>query len=118
MDAAAGAGHSPLALILVSAFGAGAAANAVNNVPAALLAISALRQAHAGPPGVYGALLGCDIGPNLTLSGSLATMLVITAARKGGEDVGTGLFLRAGLWATPATLLTASLLLWLGLSLF
>ena len=108
-------GHGPLAVILASAFGAGVGSNALNNVPMALLAISTLGRAHAGAAAQYGALLGCNLGPNLTLSGSLATMLVITGARKKGEDVRASEFLRAGLWATPASLLASSLALWLTL---
>lgn len=106
-------GHQPLIVILTSAFGAGIGTNVVNNIPMALLAISVLRQAHAAAPALYGSLLGCNIGPNLTLAGSLATMLVITTARKEGEDVSAWQFMRAGLWATPVVLLVASCLLWL-----
>ena len=108
-------GHAPLAVILASASGAGAGSNVLNNVPMALLAISTLKSAHAGPAAQYGALLGCNLGPNLTLAGSLATMLVISGARKKGEDVQASDFFRAGLWATPAMLLAASLALWLAL---
>ncbi len=106
-------GHKPLLVILTTALGAAAGSNIVNNIPMALLAISVLREAHASQPAVYGALLGCNIGPNLTIAGSLATMLVITTARKKREDIGAGQFLRAGLWATPIVLLAACLLLWL-----
>lgn len=109
-------GHQPLIVILTTAFTAGVGTNVVNNIPMALLAISTLRQAHAAPPAIYGSLLGCNVGPNLTIAGSLATMLVITTARKKGEDVGAWQFLRAGLLATPAVLLAASVLLWLILS--
>ena len=106
-------GQDPLSIILACAFGAGAGSNVINNVPMALLAISTLKSAHAGPAAQYGALLGCNLGPNLTLTGSLATMLVITSARKKGEDVRASEFFRAGLWTTPAILLAASLALWL-----
>ena len=108
-------GQDPPAVILASAFGAGAGSNVINNVPMALLAIATLKSAHAGPAAQYGALLGCNLGPNLTLTGSLATMLVITSARKKGEAVRASEFFRAGLWTTPAILLAASLALWLAL---
>ncbi len=112
----ASAGHSPLALVLASAFGAGIGANVVNNIPMALLSISALHQG-AAPAAQYGALLGCDLGPNLTVAGSLATMLAITSARKQGEDVGARDFFGTGLRVTPLILLAASLALWLTLRL-
>lgn len=110
------AGHSPLAQALAAAFGAGLGANIVNNIPMALLAISALPQG-AAPAAQYGALLGCDLGPNLTVAGSLATMLVITSARKQGEDIGARDFFGTGLRVTPLILLAASLALWLTLRL-
>jgi len=93
--------------------GAGLASNVVNNIPAALLARSVLQQSHAHAPLVYAALLGTNIGPNLTLSGSLATLLVLTSARKKGEDIRALDFFKVGLLVTPLTLLTAVLALWL-----
>lgn len=104
---------SPLLRLLAVAGGAGAASNIVNNIPAALLARPVLQQAHGGAPLVYAALLGTNIGPNITLSGSLATLLVLTAARKKGENVRALDFLRIGLIVTPLTLLAAALTLWL-----
>ena len=103
----------PLLGILAVAGGAGAASNVVNNIPAALLARSALQQAHSGAPLVYAALLGTNIGPNLTLSGSLATLLVREAARRKGEDLRAGDFLQIGLRVTPLMLLVSALTLWL-----
>ena len=105
-------GSSLLSLLAVSG-GAGAASNLVNNIPAALLMRSVLLSAHSGPPLVYGTLLGTNIGPNITLSGSLATLLVLSAAHRKGEDIKTPAFLRIGLLVTPLTLLAATLTLWL-----
>ena len=110
----AAVGHSPLALALTTAFGAGIGANIVNNIPMALLAISTLQHG-ASPLTQYSALLGCDLGPNLTVAGSLATMLVITSARKQGEDIGASDFFGAGVKVTPAILLASVLALWLAL---
>ena len=104
-------GPHPLPTILATSFGAGIGSNVVNNIPMALLAIAVLKDAHATAPAQYAALLGCNLGPNLTLAGSLATMLVITAARKKGEDIGAWEFFRAGLYTTPLLLLISSLTL-------
>ena len=112
------AGRQPMAQILVTAFGAGLGSNIVNNIPMALLAVSVLKHAPAAAPALYGALLGCNLGPNLTVAGSLATMLVISSARRGGEDIGAREFFAAGLRATPLLLLSAGLTLWLALKLF
>ena len=99
----AAVGRSPLLQDPAAAFGAGVGSNIVNNIPMALLAISSLRHG-ASAVGQYGALLGCDLGPNLTVAGSLATMLVITSARTQGEDVGARDFFGAGLRVTPLLL--------------
>ena len=112
------AGTQPLAQILVTALGAGLGSNIVNNIPMALLAISVLKHTPAALPAQFGALLGCDLGPNLTVAGSLATMLVISSARRGGEDIGAKQFFRAGLWVMPLVLLSGGLALWLTVKLF
>jgi len=109
-------GHSALAQDLGAAFGAGIGSNIVNNIPMALLSISALRHG-ASPAAQYGALLGCNLGPNLTVAGSLATMLVITSARRHGEDVGARDFFGTGLRVTPLILLAAGLALWVSLKM-
>ena len=64
-------------------------------------------------PLVYAALLGTNIGPNITLSGSLATLLVREAARRKGEDLSAQEFFIIGLRVTPPVLLAAVLTLWL-----
>lgn len=108
-------GASPLARVLTAAFGAAIGTNFINNIPMALVSLAILRHAGATAYSVYGALLGCNIGPNLTLTGSLATMLVITRARKRGENIGAGDFFRAGLITTPLVLLAGAIALWLAL---
>lgn len=106
------AGQSALAQIYMAEFGAAIGSNIVNNIPMALLSISVLQRAHASLAAQYGALLGCNLGPNLTVSGSLATMLVIVSARKKGERISAAEFFRAGAWTTPLLLLAAGLGLW------
>lgn len=112
------AGTHPLAQILAAAFSVGLGSNAVNNIPAALLSISALQMGRADAPTQYGALLGCNIGPNLTVAGSLATMLVLTTARRKGMDIRAVDFLKAGVVAMPLALAAAGLALWLSFSLW
>ena len=104
--AIAWAGHSEVASVFVTTFGAAIGSNIVNNIPMALLSITA--TAHGGRAGQYGALLGCNLGPNLTVFGSLATMLVITSARSYGEVVGAKEFLVLGLKVTPLLLTAAA----------
>lgn len=108
-------GSSPLAQVLVTGFASAVGANIVNNIPMALLALSVLERGHASLPALYGTLLGCNIGPNLTIVGSLATMLVLSSARQRGEDVKGIEFFKIGLVVTPLIFLAACLSLWLSL---
>jgi arsenical pump membrane protein len=85
--------------------------NVVNNIPAALVSANALKSAGAPEGSTYAALVGCNIGPNLTVFGSLATMLVISGARKRGIDVSASTFFRVGLIAMPVILIGTTLAL-------
>jgi arsenical pump membrane protein len=54
------------------------------------------------PTQVIGALLiGVDLGPNLSVTGSLATILWLVSLRREGLEVGTWGFLRLGLLVMP-----------------
>jgi arsenical pump membrane protein len=60
------------------------------------------------PHPVAGALLiGVDLGPNLSVTGSLATILWLTALRREGLEVSAWTFLRIGLVAMPPALVLA-----------
>lgn len=91
------------------ALGAGAAANVMNNLPAALLGRSVLEAGRAPIAEVYAVLVGVNVGPNLVAFASLATMLVLGIARDHGEQVSARDLLRAGLWVTPLALLATAL---------
>ncbi|MCJ2083864.1 arsenic transporter [Methylobacterium sp. J-090] len=81
--------------------------NLVNNLPAGLIAGAAVQTAHV-PDKVAGAvLIGVDIGPNLSVTGSLATILWLTAIRREGQDVGFWRFLKLGLIVMPPALVLA-----------
>ncbi len=81
--------------------------NAMNNLPAGLVASSAIAQAH--PPQIVtdALLIGVDLGPNLSVTGSLATILWLQAIRREGEDVSFLAFLKVGAVAMPLALLAA-----------
>jgi arsenical pump membrane protein len=96
-------------------------ANAVNNLPFALGAVQGLRAVPAGavaadgaalrPALAFGLLLGVNLGPLLTVTGSLATMLCLSGARRAGVNVPALAFVGAGLLVTPPMLLAAGLTL-------
>jgi Na+/H+ antiporter NhaD/arsenite permease-like protein len=72
------------------------AANLMNNLPAGLVASTAVMQAHPPRLIVDALLIGVDLGPNLSVTGSLATILWLQAIRREGEDVGFWRFLKVG----------------------
>lgn len=84
------------------------ASNLMNNLPAGLIASTAVAQAQ--PPRVIvdALLIGVDLGPNLSITGSLATILWLQAIRREGEDVGFWRFLKVGA-ATMIPALAAAL---------
>ncbi len=84
-----------------------AISNLINNLPAGLIASATIVQAHAPPKVVDALLIGVDLGPNLSITGSLATILWLTAIRREGEDVGFAKFLKVGALVMPPALALA-----------
>jgi arsenical pump membrane protein len=81
----------------------------MNNLPAALVARSAVETLGGHPALVYATLVGTNVGPNVVPFGSLATVLVLALARERGVRVSAWSFARAGLWTTPFVCVLASL---------
>jgi arsenical pump membrane protein len=103
----AGAAVSADGAAAASGLGLAVVSNLMNNLPAGLIASAAITQAHA-PKAVTDALLiGVDLGPNLSITGSLATILWLNAIRREGEDVGFLKFLKVGALVMPAALILA-----------
>ncbi|WP_321801442.1 arsenic transporter [Caballeronia sp. J97] len=71
--------------------------NAVNNLPAGLIASATALQAHSPEHVIDTLLIGVDLGPNLSITGSLATILWLSSIRREGEEVGFMQFFRIGL---------------------
>jgi arsenical pump membrane protein len=124
VDAATGHGlQSALAGILPTGHGlvdllalAGIAAvlsNLVNNLPATLVLLAALG-AHPQAAPVLAVLIGVNIGPNLTYTGSLATLLWRRVLLSHSTSPSLSRFTRLGLLTVPTTLVAATVVLWLG----
>jgi arsenical pump membrane protein len=81
--------------------------NIANNLPVGLVAGSVAASDHL-PTQVVGAMLiGVDLGPNLSVTGSLATILWLVALRREGLNLSARRFLRLGLLVMPPALLAA-----------
>ncbi len=81
--------------------------NLTNNLPAGLVAAQAALQGQLPRPVVDALLVGVDLGPNLSITGSLATILWLAALRRDGLDVSFRHFLVRGLLVMPPALLLA-----------
>ncbi len=95
----------PAAGALLVGFAVGTGNNLVNNLPLGLIAGAALKAAHTQGLLLNAVLIGVDLGPNLSITGSLATILWLLALRKEKLKVSFWQFLRVGALAMPAALL-------------
>jgi arsenical pump membrane protein len=103
--------YSPLAGSLSASFVVAFLSNVMNNLPSGLLTGSALQSAPFPEYIRNAVLVGIDLGPNLSVTGSLATVLWLIALRREGEHVSAWTFLKAGaLVMPPALFLTAAIL--------
>jgi arsenical pump membrane protein len=94
---------------LVVGFLLGVANNLVNNLPLGLIAGSTMQAAHTHGLMASAVLIGVDLGPNLSITGSLATILWLIALRKEKLDVSFWSFLKIGAVAMPLALLSSLL---------
>jgi arsenical pump membrane protein len=81
--------------------------NLMNNLPAGLIAGTAVQSAHVPDQVISAVLIGVDLGPNLSVTGSLATILWLTALRREGQNVSAWTFLKLGCLVMPPALLLA-----------
>jgi arsenical pump membrane protein len=81
--------------------------NLVNNLPAGLVASAASAQAQSPRNVIDALMIGVDLGPNLSVTGSLATILWLAAIRREGEHVSAWRFLKTGVIVMPPALLLA-----------
>jgi arsenical pump membrane protein len=99
--------------LLVLAGIAAVLANVINNLPAVLVLLP--RTAAAGPAAVLAVLIGVNIGPNLTYTGSLATMLWRRIIHQHDHTAGLGEFSLLGVLSAPTALIVAVVALWASL---
>lgn len=105
-------GSSLPALLAVAAVAA-VLANAINNLPAILALLPVAGPM--GPAPVLAALIGVNLGPNLTYVGSLATLLWRRILHEHDTAPKLGQFTRLGLVTVPATLAVSTVALWAAL---
>jgi arsenical pump membrane protein len=81
--------------------------NLVNNLPAGLLAGRVVQVANVPDQVRAAVLIGVDLGPNLSVTGSLATILWLTALRREDLRISAWSFLKLGAVVMPVALVLA-----------
>jgi arsenical pump membrane protein len=102
-----GAAQSAPATAWLTGIAVALACNLLNNLPTAFLAGSTAAGVHADTRITDAILVGIDIGPNLSVTGSLATILWLAALRRDGIYVRGRDFLRIGACVMPPALVLA-----------
>jgi arsenical pump membrane protein len=98
---------APALAAMITGLVVGVANNLVNNLPLGLIAGGTLQAEHARGLIANAVLIGVDLGPNLSVTGSLATILWLIALRKEKLDVSSWDFLKVGAIAMPLALLAS-----------
>ncbi|GAB3901118.1 arsenic transporter [Spirosoma agri] len=97
----------------LSGVGVALACNLVNNLPAGLIAGTVIQAGQVPDVIKSAVLIGIDLGPNLSVTGSLATILWLVALRREGQTVSAWAFLKLGALVMTIPLLCTLLAVWL-----
>lgn len=96
-----------------SGIGIALISNIMNNLPSGLIAGNAVQMATV-PERIHRAvLIGVDLGPNLSVTGSLATILWLVVLRREGENINAWQFLKIGFVVMLPALIAAVASLWI-----
>jgi arsenical pump membrane protein len=111
-------GNTSFGAVMVGTAGAALGTNLINNVPMAVVMNSALASIHNASPAIRhgfiaATMFGCDLGPNLTTVGSLATVLWLLILRHRHVDVSGLDYFKVGVIVTPLMLFAGALTMWL-----
>ena len=99
--------QSPSAAAWAVGISTALAANLANNLPVGLVAGSVAASDHLPASVVAAILIGVDLGPNFSVTGSLATILWLVALRRQKIEVTAWRFLAIGALVTPPALVAA-----------
>ena len=94
-----------------AAFGVGLFSNGMNNLPVGLISGAAMRGLKTPSHLANSVLIGVDLGPNLSVTGSLATILWLIALRRESVEISAWEFLKIGVVVMPLAMIGSILLL-------
>jgi arsenical pump membrane protein len=111
-------GGTSFGAVMVGTFGSALGTNLINNVPMAAVMNSSMGSIQHAAPAirngfVAATMFGCDLGPNLTTVGSLATILWLLILRQRDVDVSGLDYFKVGVVVTPLMLLAGAFTIWL-----
>ncbi len=111
-------GGSSFGAVMVGTAGAAIGTNLINNVPMAVVLTSALHGVQYTSAStrlglIVATIFGCDLGPNLTTVGSLATVLWLLILRRRNLEVSGLDYFKIGIMVTPLMLVAGALTIWL-----
>ncbi|MGC9158938.1 MAG: ArsB/NhaD family transporter [Terracidiphilus sp.] len=111
-------GGTSFGAVMIGTFGSALGTNLINNVPMAVVMNSSLSSVQHAAPAirngfVAATMFGCDLGPNLTTVGSLATILWLLILRERDVEVSGLDYFKVGMVVTPVMLLAGALTIWL-----
>ena len=111
-------GGTSFGAVMIGTLGSALGTNLINNVPMAVVLTSALHSTQHAPLAVQhgfiaASIFGCDLGPNLTTVGSLATVLWLLILRQRNVDVSGLDYFKVGVIVTPLMLLVGAITIWL-----
>ena len=104
--------------VMVGTFGSALGTNLINNVPMAVVMNASLEKMQSAAPVVRNGFIaatmfGCDLGPNLTTVGSLATILWLLILRERDVEISGLDYFKVGVIVTPVMLMIGALTIWL-----
>ena len=103
--------HTGGAARYIAAFVLALVSNGMNNLPVALAGGTVAANAGYTSTMAHSILVGVDLGPNLSVTGSLATILWLIAMRREGVEITAWEFLKVGAVVMPLALLASLLVL-------
>lgn len=111
-------GGTSFGAVVVGTIGAAFGTNLINNVPMAVVLTSSLHGLQHAPLAIQhgfiaATIFGCDLGPNLTTVGSLATVLWLLILRQRNLDVSGLDYFKVGILVTPFMLIVGAVAIWL-----
>ena len=111
-------GGTSFGAVMIGTLGSALGTNLINNVPMAVVMTSSLHGIQHAPLAIQQGFLaatifGCDLGPNLTTVGSLATVLWLLILRQRNIEVSGLDYFKVGILVTPLMLIAGALAIWL-----